>query len=146
SPRPHPALVNEKALIRAHRRQGGCHAKSCQWPGKIAAPHAKALVAYPLEGFFLPLEAHAEAGEGKLAAGILARPLGLQGRQAGVAVETVGVGDEGPDLVRRRIERPRPPVIAFGKRHLLEPTSTTGSPPRNRPFFSSSIRTVSSDE
>jgi hypothetical protein len=55
-----------------------------------------------LEGFLIPFEAETVAGDGKTLAGVLPRGLvqTADGRETGVAVESVGVGDEGPEAFR----------------------------------------------
>jgi len=98
---PGPAMV---------RQQFDLYAKTRERASTIQAGDAKAQRPHPLERLLGPLDVNAQALEGELTAGSATgqHTENLQSWQTCVAVEAIGVGHQGPELLRRRAQSPFP--------------------------------------
>src|SRR6185369_17829164 len=87
------------------------------------APHdAEAQRAYPFERLLFPFHWNPQGSQAQAPARVAAglRVYHLNRRDRGVAIESIRVRDERPQLFRRRLKIEFPAIMEFPKRHKAE--------------------------
>src|SRR5205814_5636092 len=92
------------------------HTQLADWASRVAPHDAEDSWTDPLEWLFFPLDRNTKARESQAAAmvfEILSARESFNRRYMRIAVESIGVGDERPDLFRRRLEIKFPTIVEF---------------------------------